>query len=80
MRLRSILRRRRKLKGVLAERTMSFWPNAFFAEQGLFSLSVARLSTVNPVEGEPSTGEPDAGDRTSGSEGGGNFVLLPPIH
>jgi len=41
MRLRSILRKRRKLRGRGRGRDHQLWPNAFFATQGLFSLAHA---------------------------------------
>ena len=42
MRLRSLLRRRAGGHGVARDQTASFtWPNAFFAERGLFSLATA---------------------------------------
>jgi RNA-directed DNA polymerase len=41
MRLRSILRKRRGGKGRGGGRDHNRWPNAFFAEQGLFSLTAA---------------------------------------
>lgn len=41
MRLRSILRHRRKHKGRSRGRDHNRWPNAFFAEQGLFSFTAA---------------------------------------
>ena len=41
MRLRSILRRRKKRKGRGRGRDHQRWPNAFFAERGLFSLVAA---------------------------------------
>jgi len=42
MRLRSLLRRRAGGRGVARDQTASFtWPNAFFAERGLFSLATA---------------------------------------
>jgi len=55
------LRQRRKLKAVLRNDNVR-WPNAFFAAQGLFSLSAAQRAVVNPPGGEPPTGEPDAGE------------------
>src|SRR5881409_501452 len=42
MRLRTILRQRRKLKGRARGNDNVRWPNAFFAAQGLLSLSAAR--------------------------------------
>jgi len=42
MRLRTILRQRRKLKGRARGGDNVRWPNSFFAAQGLFSLSTAR--------------------------------------
>ena len=42
MRLRTILRQRRKLKGRVRGTDNVRWPNAYFAAQGLFSLSAAR--------------------------------------
>ena len=42
MRLRSILRRRHRRRGRGRGRDHQRWPNAFFAEQGLFSLTTAR--------------------------------------
>jgi RNA-directed DNA polymerase len=42
MRLRTILRQRRKRKGRARGSDNVRWPNAFFAAQGLFSLSAAR--------------------------------------
>jgi RNA-directed DNA polymerase len=41
MRLRSILRKRRGLKGRGRGRDHQRWPNAFFAKHGLFSLTIA---------------------------------------
>jgi RNA-directed DNA polymerase len=41
MRLRSILRHRQKRKGVSRGRDHNRWPNAFFAEHGLFSFTAA---------------------------------------
>jgi RNA-directed DNA polymerase len=49
-RLRSLLRKRRGLKGMSrhgADETR--WPNAYFAEQGLFSLKTAHARYVNPL-------------------------------
>jgi len=49
-RLRSMLRKRKKLKGMSRhgadERR---WPNSFFAEAGLFSLKTAHAQHVNPL-------------------------------
>jgi len=49
-RLRSLLRKRKKLKGISRhgadERR---WPNAFFADQGLFSLKAAHESLASPL-------------------------------
>ena len=64
MRLRSILRSR------IASRQRSGhvdaiirWPNAYFAEQGLFSLVTAHAPGRSILsEVKPSTGEPDAGN------------------
>ena len=42
MRLRSILRKRRGLRGRGRGADHQRWPNAFFVEQGLFSLATAR--------------------------------------
>jgi RNA-directed DNA polymerase len=42
MRLRSILRHRHKLKGRSRGWDHNRWPNAFFAEQGLFSFVTAQ--------------------------------------
>jgi len=41
MRLRSLLRHRQKRKGRSRGRDHNRWPNAFFAEQGLFSFTAA---------------------------------------
>jgi len=43
MRLRSILRKRHGRKGCGRGRDHQRWPNAFFAEQGLYSLATAHL-------------------------------------
>lgn len=48
MRLRSILRQRRKRKGRARGTDNVRWPNAFFAAQGLFSLSAARAQCGQP--------------------------------
>jgi RNA-directed DNA polymerase len=48
MRLRSILRRRIKLKGRGRGNDHQRWPNAFFAEQGLFSLVTAHAQARQP--------------------------------
>ena len=47
-RLRSILRKRSGRRGRGRGRDHQRWPNAFFAEHGLFSLTVARASVVQP--------------------------------
>ena len=52
MRLRSILRHRQKRKGRSRGLDHNRWPNAFFAEQGLFSLTAAYAQTVNPLGGK----------------------------
>ena len=62
MRLRSILRRRRGGSGRGRGVDHVRWPNAFFAEHGLFSLPQPIVWPVNPPSGEPPTGEPYAGD------------------
>ncbi len=44
MRLRSLLRRRSAGRGVARDQNASFtWPNAFFAQRGLFSLATAHM-------------------------------------
>ncbi len=48
MRLRSILRRRQKKRGRGRERDHQRWPNAYFAEQGLFSLEAAYARIRQP--------------------------------
>jgi RNA-directed DNA polymerase len=48
MRLRSILRKRRKLRGRGRGRDHQLWPNAFFARQGLFSLAQAHALVRQP--------------------------------
>jgi RNA-directed DNA polymerase len=48
MRLRTILRQRRKRKGRARGTDNVRWPNAFFAAQGLFSLSGARAQCGQP--------------------------------
>jgi RNA-directed DNA polymerase len=49
-RLRSVLRKRKKLKGMSRHGAdEERWPNAFFAEQGLFSLKTAHAKYVNPL-------------------------------
>ncbi len=56
------------------------WPNAYFAEQGLFNLKAAHaLARQSSPEVKPSTGEPDAGDPPVrfGGRGGRNQSALP---
>jgi RNA-directed DNA polymerase len=49
-RLRSVLRKRKKLKGISRHGAdEERWPNAYFAEQGLFSLKTAHAKYVNPL-------------------------------
>ena len=48
MRLRSILRKRRKLRGRGRGRDHQLWPNAFFAKLGLFSLAQAHATLRQP--------------------------------
>lgn len=50
MRLRSILRRRMGLKGRGRGKDHHRWPNAFFAEQGLFSLVAARVEVCQSAQ------------------------------
>jgi RNA-directed DNA polymerase len=49
-RLRSLLRKRKKLKGISRHGAdeQKRWPNAFFAEAGLFSLKTAHARFANP--------------------------------
>jgi len=50
MRLRSILRQRRKRKGRGSTISDSrLYPNRFFAEQGLFSMTEARAREFQPA-------------------------------
>jgi len=49
-RLRSVLRKRKKLKGISRHGAdEERWPNVYFAEQGLFSLKTAHAKFVNPL-------------------------------
>jgi RNA-directed DNA polymerase len=49
-RLRSLLRKRKKLKGMSRHgEDERRWPNRYFAEQGLFSLKAAHAAAVNPL-------------------------------
>lgn len=50
MRLRSILRKRRKRKGRGRGRDHYRWTNAYFAEQGLFSLTTARAKASQSLK------------------------------
>jgi RNA-directed DNA polymerase len=50
-RLRSLLRKRMKLKGISRHGAdEQRWPNAYFAEQGLFNLKAAHARYVSPLE------------------------------
>lgn len=49
MRLRSILRRRDHRRGRGRGRDHQLWPNAYFAERGLFSLVAARAAAVQSL-------------------------------
>jgi RNA-directed DNA polymerase len=74
-RLRSILKRHRKISGVAKGRDMYRWPNRFFAQAGLFSLKAAYARVCqSSSEVKPSTGEPCAGDPHArfGGRGGSN--------
>lgn len=51
MRLRSILRKRLKLKGRGRGEDNRRWPNSFFARHGLFSLEAAHVRTVQSRKG-----------------------------
>ena len=83
MRLRSILRKRRRgCKGRGRGGDHNRWPNAFFAEHGLFSMVTAHAEPVNPLGGEPPTGEPCAGEphaRFGGGRDRTQSVLPTPI-
>lgn len=50
VRMRSILRRRSKRRGIARGSDSKRWPNAFFAEQGLFSLSDAHVLLGQPLQ------------------------------
>lgn len=49
MRLRSILRQRKGKRGRGRGNDQKLWPNAFFAEQGLFSLCTARALVIQSL-------------------------------
>jgi len=49
MRLRSILRRRHRRLGRGRGRDHQRWPNAFFAAQGLYSLTTAHVASCQSV-------------------------------
>jgi len=49
MRLRSILRRRDHRRGRGRGRDHQLWPNAYFADRGLFSLVAARAAAVQSL-------------------------------
>jgi RNA-directed DNA polymerase len=51
MRLRSILRRRHKKRGVGRGWSNIRWPNAYFAKLGLFTMTTARASARPPPQG-----------------------------
>jgi RNA-directed DNA polymerase len=51
MRLRSILRRRHKKRGVGRGWSNFRWPNAFFAKLGLFTMTTARASARQSLQG-----------------------------
>ena len=70
MRLRSILRRRAGLRGRGRGRDHQRWPNAFFIEQGLYSLASAH-ATISRSQGAHRLESRMRENRTSGSEGGG---------
>ena len=71
MRLRSILRKRHGGKGRGRGADHQRWLNAFFAEQGLFSLAAARASAAQSSRREDHRPESRMREnRTSGSEGG----------
>ncbi|MGO8879230.1 MAG: hypothetical protein ACLQMS_06920, partial [Desulfomonilaceae bacterium] len=74
MRLRSILRKRCGGRGRGRGADHQRWRNAFFAEQGLFSLVAAMRRPVNPPGGEPPTGEPCAVDPLARFGGGSGRV------
>jgi RNA-directed DNA polymerase len=50
-RLRSVLRKRSKRKGNARGADHQRWPNAFFAEHGLFSLQLAHAAACQPPRG-----------------------------
>ena len=50
-RLRSLLRRRQKLRGRAQGMDHLRWPNAFFRTQGLFSLAGALAEAAHPPRG-----------------------------
>jgi RNA-directed DNA polymerase len=49
-RLRSVLRKRQKRKGISRGRDHNRWPNAFFEKHGLFSLATARAQLCQSVK------------------------------
>jgi RNA-directed DNA polymerase len=51
MRLRSILRRRQKKRGVARGWSNIRWPNAYFAKLGLFTMTIARASARQSLQG-----------------------------
>ena len=81
MRLRSILRCRQGRRGGGRGFDHYRWTNAFFAEQGLFSLCTTHASVRQSLRKVTRLLESRMREiRLSGSEGGGTQVLPTPMH
>jgi len=61
LRILTILRYRQHRRGLACGIDHQRWPNAYFQQIGLFTMSEAYRQLIQP-RWEPPTGEPDAGD------------------
>jgi RNA-directed DNA polymerase len=76
-RLRSILRKRQGRRGIARGADYQRWPNAFFRQQGLFTMAEAHALLIRSLH---ETHRPESRMReirTYGSEGGGAQLPLP---
>jgi RNA-directed DNA polymerase len=76
-RIRSILRKRARRRGIARGADYQRWPNAYFRRLGLFTMAEVQMQLIHPLHETHRLESRMREIRSYGSEGGGAQLLLP---